>query len=62
MEEKSKFNYGEQDICPKCGSENVRVQRIEKDVNILFWYECNECGTHFLDCFEFTCKGIVPED
>ena len=59
MEEHIK--YGEQDVCAKCGSENVKITGIQKDVNILIWYICNECGAEFIDCFEFTAKGVPSE-
>lgn len=46
--------------CPACDSGDARVFRVDKDVNILVWYECRDCGQIFVECYSMTSKGI-PE-
>ena len=44
--------------CPRCGSDNASIFRTDKDVNILVWYMCRECGTEFIECYSMDSKGI----
>ena len=51
--------YMEQGVCGVCGSEHLEFRRIEKDVNVLVWYECPNCGWETIEVYEFTVKGVT---
>ena len=57
-----KLENMEQGVCPNCGSVNVKLKRIEKEVNIVIWYECQECECEFIEGYSFDVKGIVGGD
>ena len=55
-------NYVEQGVCGNCGSDFLKLTRIDKDVNILAWYECLCCGYETIEVYEFTIKGVSKGD
>ena len=59
---KYEFNYGDQGICPHCGSRDVTMVGIEFGVDILITYECNNCECEFIDVYENTIKGITTKE
>ena len=54
------IEYMEQGVCAKCGSGNVNLFRIERDVSILLWFECADCGCEYIEMYEYIIKGIMP--
>lgn len=47
-------------FCPRCECDVLDMMRVEKDVNILIWYECRGCGGTFIECYSLDSKGLVP--
>lgn len=47
--------------CPHCDSDYTEVVRVDKDVNILVWYECCDCEGSFIECYSMASKGIPTE-
>ena len=54
--------FMEQGTCAQCGSLYVVQTAVEKDVNVLVWYRCRECGCEFVEMYEYSCKGVLIEE
>ena len=54
-----RISYMKQGVCAECGSELVKLTKIEKEANILVWYECANCGCEFIEVYTFEIKGVT---
>lgn len=52
----------EPSCCAWCGSPATKLVRMERDVNILLWFECFDCGGEHIECYSMDSKGITPSE
>lgn len=59
------INFVEQGLCADCGSENIKPVNLVgggPGENLLAFFECEDCGCKFIECYVYASKGMFPRE